>query len=156
MNQSGATNNIFFSSTPTSYDNGDFRDEKGSAANDVRHRFVASFVWNPKFTTRTGFIARYLVNDWQLSQVTVMQSAQPVNSTTSISGSAFTGALVTGSLNGLGGGFSRVPFQPVSNLDLDRIYRVDARLAKRLPDQRTLDQLYLQLRSVQPVQHALR
>jgi hypothetical protein len=33
----------------------------------------------------------------------------------------------------LGGGFSRVPFQPVDNLDLDRIYRVDARLSKKLP-----------------------
>ena len=40
------------------------------------------------------------------------------------------GALVSGSLNGLGGGFSRVPFQPVSNLNLDQIYRVDARLAE--------------------------
>ncbi len=62
-----------------------------------------------------------------------MQSAQPINSTTSVSGSAFTGALVTGSLNGLGGGFSRVPFEPVSNLDLDPEYRVDARLSKKLP-----------------------
>jgi hypothetical protein len=133
LNQSTATNNIFFSSTPTSYDNGDFRSEKGSAANDVRHRFVANFVWNPKFTTSTSWVARYLVNDWQLSSVTTLQSAQPVNSTTSISGSAFTGALVTGSLNGLGGGFSRVPFQPVSNLDVDSEYRVDARLSKKLP-----------------------
>jgi hypothetical protein len=68
-----------------------------------------------------------------LSSVTTLQSAQPVNSTTSVSGSAFAGALVTGSLNGLGGGFSRVPFQPVSNLDVDAEYRVDARLSKKLP-----------------------
>ena len=26
-----------------------------------------------------------------------------------------------------------MPFQPVSNLDLDRIYRVDARISKKLP-----------------------
>ena len=26
-----------------------------------------------------------------------------------------------------------MPFQPVDNLDLDRIYRVDARLSKKLP-----------------------
>ena len=68
-----------------------------------------------------------------MSQVTTLQSSQPINSTTNISGNAFTGALTAGSLNGLGGGFSRVPFQPVSNLDLDRIYKVDARLAKILP-----------------------
>ena len=28
---------------------------------------------------------------------------------------------------------SPVPFQPVSNLDLDRVYKVDARLTKKLP-----------------------
>jgi len=61
-----------------------------------------------------------------MSSVTTLQSAQPVDSTTSVSGNAFTGALVTGSLNGLGGGFSRVPFQPVDNLDVDQVYRVDA------------------------------
>ena len=73
------------------------------------------------------------MNNWELSQVTTLQSARPVNSTTAFSTNAFTGALVAGSLNGLGGGFSRVPFQPVDNLDLDRIYRVDARLVKKLP-----------------------
>src|SRR5437667_2154999 len=78
-------------------------------------------------------MSRYLVNNWQISAVTTLQSAQPINSTTNVSGNAFTGALVTGSLNGLGGGFSRVPFQPVSNLDVDAIYKVDARLAKKLP-----------------------
>jgi hypothetical protein len=40
--------------------------------------------------------------------------------------------LYTGSLNGFGG-VNRVPFLPVSNLDLDREYRVDARLTKALP-----------------------
>src|SRR5207245_8219673 len=49
-----------------------------------------------------------------------------------ISGNAFTGAAVSGSLNGLGG-TNRVPFQPVGNLDVDQTYRVDARLAKKLP-----------------------
>jgi hypothetical protein len=78
-------------------------------------------------------MARYLVNNWQLSQVTTLQSPQPVNSTTNVSGNAFTGALVSGSLNGLGGAFSRVPFQPVDNLNVDSIYKVDARLSKKLP-----------------------
>jgi outer membrane receptor protein involved in Fe transport len=133
LNQSGASNNIFFSSTPTSYANGDFASEKGSAANDTRHRFVANFVWSPTLSHNNGWMARYFVNNWQIGAVTTLQSAQPVNSTTNISGNAFTGALVSGSLNGLGGGFSRVPFQPVDNLDLDQIYRVDARLAKKLP-----------------------
>jgi len=133
LNQSNANNNIFFGATPTSYANGDFASEKGSAANDTRHRAVISFVWSPTLTKNNSVLARYLINNWQLSQVTTLQSSQPINSTTSFSGNAFTGALSAGSLNGLGGGFSRVPFQPVDNLDLDRIYKVDARLAKKLP-----------------------
>ncbi len=133
LNQSVATNNIFFSSTPTSYANGDFRSEKGSAGNDVRHRMVINFVWTPTVTHSNSGFAKYLLNNWQLSQVTTLQSSQPVNSTTNISGNAFSGALVSGSLNGLGGGFSRVPFQPVSNLNLQPIYKVDARLSKKLP-----------------------
>jgi hypothetical protein len=133
LNQSTATNNIFFSSTPTSYANGDFASERGTAANDVRHRFVINFVWSPTFTKNDSALARYLVNNWQLSQVTTLQSSQPINSTTNIGGNAFTGALASGSLNGLGGGFSRVPFQPVSNVNVDSIYKVDARLAKKVP-----------------------
>jgi hypothetical protein len=133
MNQSSADNNIFFSSGPTTFANGDFASEKGSSINDIRHRLVINSVWSPRFTKSTSKLARYLINDWQLSQVTTLQSSRPTNSTLTVSGNAFTGALVSGSLNGLGGGFGRVPFQPVSNLDLDRIYRVDARLAKKLP-----------------------
>ena len=133
LNQSSATNNIFFGSTPTSYANGDFRSEKGSAASDVRHRMVINFVWAPTFTQSNNAFARYLINNWQLSQITTLQSSQPINSTVTVPGNAFTGALTSGSLNGLGGGFGRVPFEPVSNLDLDRIYKVDARLSKKLP-----------------------
>ncbi len=133
LNQSNASNNIFFSSTPSSYENGNFSSEKGSAASDVRHRLVITDVWAPTFTKNNSMMARYLVNNWQISSVTTLQTPQPVNSTTNVSGNAFTGALVSGSLNGLGGGFSRVPFQPVSNLNIDSIYRVDARLAKKLP-----------------------
>src|SRR5262249_40491365 len=43
LNQSNANNNIFFSSGPTSYENGNFAAEKGSAANDVRHRAGINF-----------------------------------------------------------------------------------------------------------------
>ena len=133
LNQSGANNNIFFSTTPTSYENGNFAGEKGSATNDARHRLVVTSVWAPTFTKSNSMMARYLVNNWQISQVTTLQSAQPFNSTTNVSGNAFAGALFSGSLNGLGGGFSRVPFQPVSNLNVDVIRKVDARLAKKLP-----------------------
>lgn len=132
FSQGGANNNIFFSSGPTSYDNGAYKNDKGSDANDTRHRLVVNSVWLPTFTKSNSFFARYFVNNWELTQITTLQSSQPLTSTINISGFAFPGALFTGSLNGLGG-FNRVPFQPVSNLDLDPEYRVDARISKLLP-----------------------
>src|SRR5207247_3616925 len=77
-------------------------------------------------------LARHLVNNWQLSEITTLQSSRPVTATTAVSVTAFPGALVAFSLNGCGCS-SRVPFQPISNLDLDRIYRFDARLSKKIP-----------------------
>jgi hypothetical protein len=132
LNQGGGSNNIFFGATPSSYDNGNFGAERGSSANDIRHRLAVNFVWSPTFTSSNSFVARYLVNNWQLSQVTTLMSAPNTTATVNISGNAFTGAAVSGSLNGLGG-TNRVPFQPVGNLDVDQTYRVDARLAKKLP-----------------------
>jgi hypothetical protein len=91
-----------------------------------------NFVWAPTFTSSKTWTARYLINNWQLSQVTTLQSASPVTASVNISGNAFTGALVSGSLNGLGG-TNRVPFQPVGNVNIDQVYKVDARLSKKLP-----------------------
>ena len=132
FNQPTGDTNVFYDGGPTSYENGNFAAEKGSSANDVRHRAGISVVWTPTFTTGSGAVARYLVNNWQLSEVTTLQSSRPVNSTTAVSGNAFAGALVAGSLNGCGCS-SRVPFQPIDNLDLDRIYRIDTRLSKKMP-----------------------
>jgi hypothetical protein len=132
FNQVTGDPNVFYNIGPTSYESGNFKGEKGSSANDIRHRAGISFVWNPTFGTSDGVLARYLVNNWQLSKVTTLQSSRPVTSTVVVSGNAFPGALVAGSLNGCGCS-SRVPFQPISNLDLDQIYRVDARLSKKLP-----------------------
>ena len=133
FNQVTGDPNVFFNTGPTAYENGNFAGDKGSAANDARHRAVINFVWSPGFGKGNSVLARYLMSNWQFSQVTTLQSSQPRNSTVNVSGTQFANELVTGSLNGCGCGGLRVPFQPVDNLDLDRIYRVDARLAKKLP-----------------------
>ncbi|MBL8174985.1 MAG: hypothetical protein JNK48_09960, partial [Bryobacterales bacterium] len=49
-----------------------------------------------------------------------------------VSGNPFAGAAFNTSLNGFGGS-SRVPFLPAASLDIDQIYRTDARLTKILP-----------------------
>ncbi len=132
FNQGAGGDNIFFSTGPTSYVNGDFAGEKGSSVLDVRHRAVINSVWRPTFTGNSSWAGRYLINGWELSQITTLQSSPPVTATLNVTGSAFAGAAYSGSLNGLGGS-SRVPFVPLNGVDVDRIYRVDARLTKTLP-----------------------
>jgi len=132
FNQPTGDPNVFYDSGPTSYENGNFAAEKGSSANDIRHRAAISVVWSPTFNTSSSALARHLINNWQLSEITTLQSSRPVTATTAVSVTAFPGALVAFSLNGCGCS-SRVPFQPISNLDLDRIFRFDARLSKKVP-----------------------
>jgi hypothetical protein len=134
--QGGAgTPNIFASGGPQSYLPGNYRAEKGSSALDVRHRLVVNGVWTPTFLHNQSWVARYIVNGWQLSALGTFQSSPPTTPTVTISSAptapGFTAAN-TGSLNGytsLGLG-NRVPFLPIGSLNIDQIIRVDARLAK--------------------------
>jgi hypothetical protein len=57
------TPNIFASSGPQSTVPGDYRNEKGSSALDVRHRLVMNGIWSPTFTRSNSALARYLVNN---------------------------------------------------------------------------------------------
>ncbi len=133
----GANNNIFFSSGPSSYYNGNYRNEKGSSLLDQRHRLTISAVWAPVLTKREDPFSRYLVNNWQLSLLGVFASAPPTQPTVRISGQPFpgTGAQAPLSNTGLNGfsGSSRVPFVPVNSLDVDTRATIDARLSKVVP-----------------------
>jgi len=129
--QRGGDSNIFFSGGPTTLFNGDYRGEKGSGSLDQRHRFVANTVWSPELSKRTDAVGRLLFNGWQLSQITTLASAQPDTAYVYSSGTPFPGYAYY-SLNGFGGN-TRVPWWPVSNIDIDQIYRTDARLSKILP-----------------------
>ena len=76
-------------------------------------------------------MARYVVNGWQLSGVTVAASAQRLAPTIRVQNGA-TGTISTSSLNGLGGS-SRVPFNSIADLAIGNLYKTDARLAKTVP-----------------------
>ena len=96
-----------------------------------------NFLWAPTFTKSTSTAAKYLVNGWELSAITTMASAQPttatVGSVSTANGRVFPGVqLAFSTMNGTGG-WNRVPFYPVSGLDIDRVYRVDARISRNLP-----------------------
>ncbi len=130
--EQGASWNIGWNYNNATY-NGNYALDKGSSTLDQRHRLVINFLWAPTFTSSTSKAARYLVNGWELSSITTLASAHPTSATVNVSGTQFTGvSLVYTTMNG-SGGWTRVPFWPVNSLDIDQVYRVDARLARKLP-----------------------
>lgn len=128
----GAGNNALFYDTLRTYANGSYAFDKGSSNLDQRHRLVMSSIWSPTFTKDTSWISRYLINGWQLSQITTIASPQFATPTIRVSSLPFTGAAFTNTLNGFGG-TNRVPFLPYNALEVDNIFRVDARLSRELP-----------------------
>lgn len=128
----GAGNNALFYDSLRTYANGDYAAEKGSSNLDQRHRLVISSIWSPTFTKDTSWASRYLINGWQLSQITTIASPQFATATLRVSGTPFTGAAFNTTVNGLGG-TNRVPFLPFNTLPIDEIYRMDARLSRELP-----------------------
>jgi hypothetical protein len=132
FNQGGGNNNIFFSSGPSSLFNGDYRGSKSSSALDQRHRLVFNGVHELQIVRWNSGWKKWLLNNWQLSEIATFASAQPATPTIFVSGTPFSGAAFTSTLNGFGAS-SRVPFLPAASLDIDQIARVDARVTKVLP-----------------------
>jgi hypothetical protein len=132
-NQQGASWNISSTFNNATY-TGNYRYDRGSSGLDQRHRAVVNWMWDPTFTSSSSALARYLVNGWGISGILTLASAQPVTPTVNVSGTQFSGVSFgqTNTLNGQGG-WTRVPFLPVSSLNVDRIRRLDARLTREIP-----------------------
>jgi hypothetical protein len=127
----GNGGNVFFSGGPSSFNNGDWRGEKGSSTLDQRHRLVVAETFSYKpFKTDNAFV-KYAINDWQLSILGTFASAFATTPTINGAGIVIPGQPVafTASLNGLGGD-NRVPFLRRNALDIDQARRVDARISK--------------------------
>jgi len=130
-NQGGGSNALFFDFLRSTA-NGSYSQDKGSSSLDQRHRLVVSSIFQPTFTSSTSNVARFLINNWQLTQITTAASSQPATTTLRVVSLPFTGAPSTSTLNGFGGS-NRVPFLPFSNLNIDTTFRTDARVSKLLP-----------------------
>ena len=129
-NQGGGTNALFYDLIRSTF-NGDYSGDKGSSQLDQRHRVVISSIWSPTFSRGKSAFSRFLINGWELSQITTLASPQPATATIRIAGAPFAGAANNTSLNGFGGS-NRVPFWPSNSLDIDSVHKVDARLSKAL------------------------
>jgi hypothetical protein len=128
-----STNNLWLSGASYWLNNGNYKADKGSGTLDQRHRFALSWVWAPTFTHRTDALSKYVVNNWQLSSITTMQTGWPYGSTiVYLSDTPVTGMFSNYSLNGSGLS-SRVPWGQVNDYRYPSMYRSDARLSKIVP-----------------------
>ncbi len=128
-----ATQNIYLSNANAWLYNGNYKADKGNGLEDQPQRFVVSWVWAPTFTHRSGAFYKYLVNNWQLSSVTTLNSRRPYGSPTiKVNDTPVTGMFSNFTINGSGLG-SRVPFWGVDSVYQPANYRADVRLSKILP-----------------------
>ena len=128
-----ATQNIFLSNANAWLMNGNFRADYGNGLEDQPDRFSLAWDWTPTFSQRTGVLAKYLYNNWELSSITAINSERPYGSPTiSISGTPVAGMFSNFSLNGYGLS-GRVPFLPVNSVWQPALYREDLRLSKIFP-----------------------
>ncbi|MBZ5617309.1 MAG: TonB-dependent receptor [Acidobacteriia bacterium] len=139
----GSTNNLFLSGASYWSSNGNYKADKASGSEDQRHRMVFDFVWAPVITHRDGAFFKYVVNNWQLSTITTLQSGRVAGSeTVRMNDTPVTGMFSNSTLNGSGLS-NRVPFLPMNNLYTPPSYRSDARLSKIIPIGETRARLYL-------------
>ena len=134
--------NIYLSSATTWLFNGNYKADKGNGLEDQRHRLAVNWVWSPTFSHQSGVIAKYLLNNWQLSSLTTINSARAYGNATvrvldtpvvaGTLGPGVPGMFSNSTLNGSGLSF-RVPFWPVNAVDQPALYKSDARLSKILP-----------------------
>lgn len=130
-NEQGASWNIS-NTFNNATNNGDYSFDKGTSSLDQRHRLSVNWVWSPKFTDRSDAFSRNFINGWNLSSITTIGSSHPA--TTTIGGAStsangvFQGVTLANSTINGSGGWNRVPFLPVADLNIDKIYNVDLRL----------------------------
>ncbi len=144
-NLGGANSNLFFgSNAPSNLYNGNYRADRGDGALDQRQRLVINWIYSPTFTSRSDVISRFLINNWQLSDITTIATGQPTTPTVSVTGALSAAQLAQAGLRGQQlaypssapngfGGSSRVPFLAPNSLRLPNSYRTDVRLTKILP-----------------------
>lgn len=128
-----ATQNIFLSNAFAWLDNGNYKLDKGNGLEDQRHRAAIAWIWAPTFTRRSGAFYKYVVNNWQLSSLTTINSSRPYASPTiSLRDTPIANMFSNFSINGSGLS-GRVPFLPVNSVYQPAMYREDVRLSKIFP-----------------------
>ena len=125
--------NIFLSNANAWLVNGNYRLDMGDGLEDQPQRLVASFIWAPTFTQRSGGFYKYVVNNWEFASIMTVNSDRPYGSPTiSVNGTPVAGMFSNFSINGYGLS-GRVPFLPVDSVLQPASYRADLRISKIVP-----------------------
>lgn len=128
-----STDNLYLSNNFGWLTNGNFQADRGNGLEDQPQRLVLSWVWAPTFTHRSGAFYKYVVNNWQFSSITTINSARPYGSAdVNLNDTPVTNMFSNFSLNGTGLS-ERVPFWPVNSVWQPALYRDDIRLTKIFP-----------------------
>jgi hypothetical protein len=128
-----STYNLYLSNANNWLYNGNYKADRGDGLEDQPQRFVLSWIWAPTFTHSSSGVAKYLVNNWQLSSITTIGSTRPYGSPTiKVNDTPVTGMFSNFTVNGSGLS-SRVPFWAVDSVWQPAFYRADARISKIIP-----------------------
>jgi hypothetical protein len=119
-----------FTATNLPFNVFDMSGERGTSNFDVRHKFVASVVWNPKFFSddSNNKIGRAIFNGFTIAPVVQVYSGRPYSGTISSSPSG----TQAGGFNGSNGAFNRFPFAPRNGFRQPGIQNFDLRVSRRI------------------------
>ncbi|PWU08019.1 MAG: hypothetical protein C5B51_08580 [Terriglobia bacterium] len=134
LNQGNAADNIYFTDPPNTVYNGNYQAEKGSSHLDQRQRLVVSAILSTPHMNFGSKAANAAVNGWQLSLIETAASPQYVDPilivASGIPGAGFaSGTTINGMVTPFGAP-GRVPWLPRSNVTIDTVNKMDARLTK--------------------------
>jgi hypothetical protein len=128
-----------FTATNLPFNVFDASGEAGTSNFDVRHKFVASVVWNPTFFGEgsDNKVGRALFNGFTIAPVVQVYSGRPYSGTIASSITACTTASLptcsqAGGFNGSNGAFNRFPFAPRNGFRQPGIQNFDLRVSRRI------------------------
>ncbi len=127
-----------FSSYAQNYDPYNLVLEKGNSTFDIRHRVVASVVWQPQMFRNSGRLAKTALNGWSLAPVVTWSTGRPYTEGLSGNGyfcpslpctTSYTYGLA-GGLNGSGGVYRLAPLVGRNYFRYPHFRNIDTRVSR--------------------------
>jgi hypothetical protein len=118
------------------YDPNNLALEKGNSNYDVRHRFVTSLIWQPRYFQNSNKLVKTTLNGWSLAPVMIISSGRPYTESISgndyncTAGSCSSNYGIAGGINGSGGVYRLGTLLPRNDFRYPAFSNIDLRLAR--------------------------